>query len=171
MHLIETERLYLREFTVDDAASVFALNSNPLVLQYLHELPCTGTDAALTMLTERIIPQYQQYGYGRWAVIGRKDDAFMGWCGLKYRPERDETDLGYRFLPDCWGKGYAFEAATASLKWGFENHGLTRITARAHIKNLASLRVIEKCGMQYLYDEWVDACPVKTFEKKFTRVY
>ena len=164
--LFSTERLVFREFTIEDAPLILALNSNPAVTKYLHELPTNTIADAAAIIEDRILPQYRLYDYGRWAVIRKEDDAFLGWCGLKYRPERDETDLGYRFMERDWGKGYATEAAKASLEKGFLDFHLSVITARAHIENLASIRVIENCSMIYLRDEIVDNCPVKTYCRK-----
>ena len=111
-----------------------------------------------------ILPQYALYNHGRWAVLVKPDLQFIGWCGLKARPERDEIDLGYRFIKDAWGKGYATEAAFACLKYGFEQLGLKRIVGRAMPQNVASLRVLEKCGMQYIGEDIVDGHPAKTYE-------
>jgi len=162
--IFDSERLVLRQFTIDDAALIHQLNSDPLVLKYVHELPSTP-ERALERLQHSILPHYLQYGYGRWAVALKATNDFIGWCGLKFRPERNETDLGYRFLPSRWGKGYATEAAIACLDYGFGHLQLDRITAAAHIENIASLRILEKCGMRYLRDEEVDHCPVKSFER------
>lgn len=164
--LFSTERLLFREFTLADAPLILSLNSNPAVTRYLHELPTNSIADATRVIKERILPQYHLQGYGRWAVIRKEDNAFIGWCGLKYRQECNETDLGYRFLQQYWGKRYATEAAKACLERGFQEYGLSEITARAHIENLASLKVIEHCGMTYLRDEIVDHCPVKTFFRK-----
>jgi ribosomal-protein-alanine N-acetyltransferase len=161
--IFHSERLLFRQFTIDDAALIHQLNSDPLVLKYVHELPSTP-ERALERLQQSILPHYLQYGYGRWAVALKESNDFIGWCGLKFRPERNETDLGYRFTASSWGKGYATEAAIACLDYGFNHLQLNRITATAHVENIASLRILEKCGMQYLRDEEVDSCPVKSFE-------
>ncbi|MDB5209725.1 MAG: N-acetyltransferase [Sediminibacterium sp.] len=161
--IFETKRLLLREFTTDDAALIYELNSNPEVVKYVHEEPITDVKVALTSIIDRIIPQYINYGYGRWAMHLKGSLEFIGWCGLKYRPERDEVDLGYRFKQPYWGKGYATEAALATLQYGFETLDIPVITAMAHIDNTASLKVIEKCGMQFQGFEEVEGCPVKTY--------
>jgi len=163
--IFNSERLLFRRFSLDDASFIHIMNSDPLVLKYVHELPSTP-ERAIQRLQHSILPHYQEHGYGRWAVILKESNDCIGWCGLKFRPERKETDLGYRFIPAYWGKGYAFEAASACLDYGFNQLQLDRITATAHVENLASLRIIEKCGMQYLRDEIVDHCPVKSFEKR-----
>jgi [ribosomal protein S5]-alanine N-acetyltransferase len=160
--ILQTPRLYLRRFTLADAPLIVQLNSKPEVLQYLHEVPVKDEAHATEILTNIILPQYQN-NLGRWAAHIKGTDEFIGWCGLKYRPEIDETDLGYRFMPQHWGRGYATEAAKYTLEYGFNTLQLKTITGRAHIENTASLKVLEKIGMQYIKDEVVDNCPVKTF--------
>ncbi|MEK7224059.1 MAG: GNAT family N-acetyltransferase, partial [Bacteroidota bacterium] len=102
--------------------------------------------------------------HGRWAVHSKPDKEFIGWCGLKARPARNEIDLGYRFIRAAWGRGYATEAAWACIQYGFEKLHLQRIIGRAMPDNKASLRVLEKCGMTYIGEEVVDGHPAKTYE-------
>lgn len=162
--VIQTDRLILRTFTADDAPLIYELNLDPDVTRYTGD-PVRDIAHGLEVLEKVILPQYALYNHGRWAVHTRSDIAFIGWCGLKTRPERDyEIDLGYRFFKTAWGKGYATEAAFACIKYGFENLGLQRIVGRAMPDNLASIRVLEKCGMQYVADEIVDEHPAKTYE-------
>ena len=115
------------------------------------------------MINEVIIPQYTLYNHGRWAVHLKDGLQFIGWCGLKYVAERNEVDLGYRFMKKFWGKGYATEAASASLKYGFDRLDIKQIIGRALPGNLASIKVLEKCGMQYLGDEYIDGLLHKTY--------
>jgi len=162
MIILETRRLLLRRFTEADAPLVFRLNSDPEVLQYLHEPLLMDEAHAQKIIKEIILPQYR-HQLGRWAVHTKEDGAFIGWCGLKYRPELDEIDLGYRFSKASWGKGYATESSKQVLDFGFRELRIPTITGRAHIENAASLKVLEKIGMQYVKDEVVDDCPVKTY--------
>lgn len=165
MHIIfETPRLYLRRFTLDDASLIYELNSKPEVLQYLHEPFVKDEAHAREVIANITLPQYE-LNLGRWAAFLKDSDTFIGWCGLKYLAERDEIDLGYRFLPVHWSKGYATEAASYTLDHGFNKLQLKSITGMAHIENTASLHVLQKIGMQYVKDEVVDDCPVKTFIK------
>jgi len=161
--ILETDRLRLREFTEEDAALIHQLNSDPDVTQFTCD-PIFDLDQAKKNLQEVIVPHYAKNYYGRWAAHLRSDMEFIGWCGLKYRPERDEVDLGYRFMKKFWGKGYATEAARATLNYGFVCLGLPKIIARALPQNLASIRVLEKCGMKYVRDEFVDGHLHKTYE-------
>ena len=163
MHIIfETPRLYLRRFTLADTPLIYQLNSKPEVLQYLHEPLVRDEVHAGEVLANIILPQYEQH-LGRWATFIKDSDEFIGWCGLKHRPERNEIDLGYRFLPAYWGKGYATEAAKHTIEHGFKNLQLQSISGMAHIENSASLNVLQKIGMRYIKDDMVDDCPVKIF--------
>ena len=169
MHIIlQTPRLTLRRFTEADAALVLALNSDPDVLKYLHERPLTDEADAKNIISKIILPQYAN-NLGRWAIQLNDTNEFIGWCGLKYRPELDEIDLGYRLVKSVWGKGYATEAAKAVIDYGLNKLNLPVITGRAHIENAASLCILEKIGMQYIKDEIADECPVKTYEIQGSR--
>lgn len=161
--IIETERLYLRTFTPDDANLIFSLNRDPEVTQYTLD-PVTSLEQAGQILVNTILPQYALYGHGRWAVHLKSSGTFLGWCGLKTRPEQHEIDLGYRFLKASWGQGFATEAAFASLDHGFRKLGHQRIIGRALPGNQASIRVLEKCGMHYLGEEIVEGLLHRTYE-------
>ena len=161
--VIETERLLLRTFSERDAPLIYELNLDPDVTRYTHD-PVKDLAHAAEILEKTIIPQYALYNHGRWAVHLKPTLDFLGWCGLKYRTELNEIDLGYRFKKEYWGKGFATEAAYASIKYGFEKIGLQRIVGRAEIDNIGSWKVLEKCGMAYVGNEEVDGYPVKTYE-------
>jgi [ribosomal protein S5]-alanine N-acetyltransferase len=160
--VFETSRLLLRQFTSADASLVQQLNSNPNVLKYLDEPPLETVEQALRILNTIILPQYKN-NLGRWAIHVKTTDEFIGWCGLKYRPELDEIDLGYRLMQKHWGNGYAFEVAKHSLDYAFQQLHLKTIVGRAHIENTAPLKILEKLGMQFIREEIIDDCPVKTY--------
>lgn len=161
--IIETDRLLLRNFTINDAPLIYDLNLDPEVIRYTYD-PIKDMEHARQVLEQTILPQYALYNYGRWAVHLKTDLQFIGWCGLKNIPQRDEIDLGYRFKKEFWGKGYATEAAFACIKYGFEKLKLNRIIGRAIPGNIASLKVLEKCGMTFLKEETIDGYPAKTYE-------
>jgi RimJ/RimL family protein N-acetyltransferase len=161
--VIETERLLLRTFTGVDTNLIYELNADPDVTRYTHD-PVKDLAHASEILEKVILPQYVLYNHGRWAVHLKPALEFLGWCGLKYRAELNEIDLGFRFKKEAWGHGYATEAAFASIKYGFGKLGLKQITGRAEIENRASWRVLEKCGMIYTGTRQVDGYPVKTYE-------
>jgi [ribosomal protein S5]-alanine N-acetyltransferase len=163
MHIIlQTPRLTLRRFTQADAPLIQLLNSNPEVLKYLDEPPLETVEQALHILNTIILPQYKN-NLGRWAIHLKTTNEFIGWCGLKYRAELDEIDIGYRLVQQHWGNGYAFEAAKHSVEYAFKHLHLKTIVGRAHIDNLASLKILEELGMQFIKEEIIDDCPVKTY--------
>ncbi|GAB2830422.1 GNAT family N-acetyltransferase [Ferruginibacter profundus] len=160
--VFETPRLILRRFTEADTGLLLQLNSDPEVLKYLHEPLLETEEQALHVLQNIILPQYKN-NLGRWAIHLKTSNEFIGWCGLKYLADTDEIDLGYRLMQEYWGKGYAFEAAKHTMDYGFNQLHLKTIVGRAHIENTASLRILEKVGLQFIKEEVIDDCPVKTF--------
>lgn len=165
MHLIfQTPRLLLRRFTIADAPLILELNSDPEIVKYIHEPTLKTTKQAEEILKDIILPQYQN-NLGRWAIHIRESNEFIGWCGLKYRPELDEIDLGYRLMQKAWGCGYATEAARHTIEYAFDVLNLKLITARAHIENIASIKVLEKIGMEFTGEGVVDDCPLRTYIK------
>jgi [ribosomal protein S5]-alanine N-acetyltransferase len=148
MKILETTRLFLREFTTDDAESFYLLNLDPDVVKYTGDPPFQSVEDAMIFLKN--YDQYKKYKVGRWAVINKADDEFLGWCGLKYTPDLDEYDIGFRFFKNHWNKGYATESAKACIDLGFNKYNLTVIVGRAMKDNIASIRVLEKIGLTYL---------------------
>lgn len=146
MIITKTNRLILRELTPDDAEDFYNLNADPEVMKY------TG-DAAFTSIEESRVflenySDYRKNGYGRWAVLLRENNEFLGWCGLKLN-EENLVDLGYRFFRKHWGKGFATESAKAALEFGFEKLQLDEIIGRSAKANTASIKVLEKLKMQF----------------------
>ncbi len=160
--IITTPRLVLRQFTIADAPLILALNSAPGVLQYIHEPAVKSIEAAEEVLQNIILPQYKN-NLGRWAVHTKFNNGFIGWCGLKWLQQTDEIDLGYRFAPHHWGKGYATEAAQHTLAYGLHQLNLQEIFGKAHIDNIASQNVLKKIGMQYVKEITEDNAQVKVY--------
>lgn len=144
--IIETERLILRELTVSDSEQFFRLNSNPEVLKYTGDSPFLSSSEAEVFLKN--YSDYKTNGFGRWAVMAKESNEFLGWCGLKLN-EENLIDLGFRFFQKEWGKGYATESAIASLEYGFCHLNINEIIGRAAIENRASVRVLEKLKMNF----------------------
>lgn len=148
----ETKRLILRKMEISDAAFFFELNSNPNVTKHTGDAAFNDLKEA-EAITQYVISQYEKYGFGRWLVIEKATRQPIGWCGLKYHEDLKMVDLGYRFLEEKWGKGYATESSIASLYYGFENLNLTKITGRASVDNTASINVFKKLGMSFIKTE------------------
>ena len=146
--VIETERLLLREISLNDAENMFELHSNAEVQKYTGE-PLVHSIEEMQKAIQARVHNYEKYGYGRWATFLKEGMQFVGWAGLAYLPEFDEIDLGYRFLPRYWGMGIATEVSQSILHYGFNELGLERIIAIAMKENKASIRVMEKVGMEF----------------------
>ncbi len=144
--ITETERLILRELGSKDARDFFELNNDPQVLRYTGDEPFNSLSEAEDFLKN--YSHYSEHGFGRWAIIRKEDDEFLGWCGLKFN-EENSVDIGFRIYQKYWGKGYATEAARKSLEIGFSQFGLKEIIGRTAKENVGSVRVLEKIGMKY----------------------
>ena len=144
---MQTLRLDLREFTVDDADELFRLDSDPRVMRYIRDGQ-TSTRAEVDAALKRVTRTYRNwYGLGTWRASRRDDGAFIGWFTLKYVPNTCEVEVGYRLLHKEWGHGYATEGATELVRYGFDDLGLDRIIGLTHPDNRASQRVLMKAGL------------------------
>ena len=151
--IIETARLILREIEWTDEEGMYELDSDPEVHLYLGNKPVTGMQESRNAIAQ-IRRQYDENGTGRWAVIEKHENRFIGWAGLKlYRDEvnghRNFLEVGYRLIKKYWGKGYATEAAQAAVVFGFKGLNAPEIFGMADVNNSASIRVLEKCGMTH----------------------
>lgn len=147
---LETERTYLREFTIDDALDFYNLNLDPEVLKYTGDHAFDTIEDAKSFLSG--YDQYRKYGVGRLAVIDKQTNKFIGWCGLKYCPDRNEYDIGFRFFKEYWNQGFATETAKECIEFGFETIKMKEIVGRAMKENKASVKVLEKIGMKFKGD-------------------
>ena len=150
----ETERLVLREFLPTDAPGIFALDSDPEVHRYLGNRPIQTIEQSQETIAF-IRQQYQENGIGRWAVIDKASTEFIGWAGLKLVREPinhhvDFYDVGYRFIRRYWGRGFATEAAQASVDYGFQVLNLPTLYAMADMRNLVSRTVLAKVGLRHV---------------------
>lgn len=143
--ILKTPRLILREFHLEDAENFYELNRNPNVIKFTGDSSFQSILEAKEFL--RNYDDYKRNGYGRWAVIEKETGKFIGWCGLKF--DGKETDIGFRFFEEHWGKGFATESANACLAFGFTKLKLEEIIGRAMHENLASIKVLEKIGMKF----------------------
>ena len=151
---IETDRLLLRPLELSDAERMFILDSDPVVSQYLGIQPVESEERSREII-EEIIQQYEETGLGRLAVILKEEEKMIGWCGLKWHKEevngvKDFYDLGFRFIPQYWGKGIATEAARGVVEQAFLALPIEKIFAYADTRNKSSIRVLEKLGFQYV---------------------
>ena len=144
-----TPRLILRRFEFADAPFVVALLNQPSFIANVGDRGVRSVDDAHRYLREGPMAMYEQHGFGLWHVMRKSDSAAVGMCGLLRRDNLPEVDIGYAFLPEYWGAGYAFEATEATLRHGAGKFGLERVIAVVSQGNSASIRVLEKLGLRY----------------------
>jgi [ribosomal protein S5]-alanine N-acetyltransferase len=144
--VIETSRLALRRWTYADRDAFRSMVSDPGAMRHLHDgepLTNAQADDALRDTIER----YRE-GFGDWAIVRREDGLILGESGLTRRAELGAVEIGYMLDPPHWGQGYAIEAATAVMRYAFDQLKLERLIALVRPKNERSIRVLEKLGMQ-----------------------
>ncbi len=150
----ETERLILRELVATDAEGLFAVDSDPEVHTYLGNNPVKSIGQIKDVI-QFIRNQYIENGIGRWAIIEKTTNTFIGWAGLKLVKEPTNNhcnyyDLGYRLNKNFWGKGFATEAAKAAVDYGIHQLNLKDIYAIADVNNIASKNVLQKAGLKFI---------------------
>ncbi len=143
---LETRRLKLRLFTHDDLPAMHVLNSDPEIIRYA-DGPVKDIEETRQRLENGPLADYQKYGFGRFAVESRETGKVIGFCGIKYIPELDLPELGYRFMKAYWGKGIGTEAAKVCVDFAREDLNMSKLIALIIPENIGSIRVAEKVGM------------------------
>ncbi|HKD79311.1 MAG TPA: GNAT family N-acetyltransferase [Candidatus Angelobacter sp.] len=144
--ILETARLRLRQFTLDDAEAMEAIQGDPIVMQYYPSvLDRKGVEAWI----ERNIGRYQRDGYGLWAILRKDTGDLIGDCGciVQEVEGKNEIEVGYQVRRDLWCNGYATEAARACMEYAFTRLGAARVISMIRPPNMASRRVAEKNGL------------------------
>jgi RimJ/RimL family protein N-acetyltransferase len=146
--ILETPRLVLREFTHGDDGFVLRLLNEPSWLRFIGDRGVRTLEDARRYLDDGPRKSQARNGFGLWCVVPKGGDAPVGMCGLVRRETLPDVDLGFAFLPGTWGRGYAWESATAVLEHARGVLGLRRVLAITDPENAASIRVLERIGMQ-----------------------
>lgn len=143
--VLETARLILRPWSLDDLDATVAMDSDPAVMRFIH--PVEDPEEHRAWARQRLTAGFGP-GLGFWSVFAKDDPArFLGFMILKRLPGHELVEIGWRLVRDAWGKGFASEAALALRDHGFGSLGLPQIVAVAHPDNLASHRVMAKIGL------------------------
>lgn len=149
MTILETERLNLRHFSVEDAPFILELLNEPSFIQNIADRGVRTLEDARNYLRNGPLASYDRYGFGLFAVVLKTTGVPIGMCGLIKRDNLPDVDIGFAFLPRYWGNGYAYEAAAAVLTYGREVHQLTRIVAIVLPGNTGSINVLQKLGLTF----------------------
>lgn len=143
---IITDRLILNPFAESDAPFLNQLMNSPGYLQYIGDRGVRSDDEAAEYIKNKLMPSYDQYGFGFYIVRLRHMDFPIGLCGIVKRDNLEDIDLGFGFLDEYAGQGYAYEAGTAVMEYAAEYHGLDRLIAVTTEDNNRSRKLLEKLG-------------------------
>lgn len=146
MQEIETARLYLRQFTLDDLDELYRIYSDPEIMKYLRGV---RSREATEIAIHTMLKNWEQNNFGMWALVHKIDRKMIGRCGLAFLDKTPEVELGYVLNKVYWNQGLVTEASFASLNYGFDILHLDRIVAIARPENIGSQRVMQKVGMKY----------------------
>jgi ribosomal-protein-alanine N-acetyltransferase len=146
-HILETDRLTLRRFAIDDAPVALELLNDPAFLRFVGDRGVRTIDAARDYLLQGPIDSYERHGYGLYLVERKDGRTPVGMCGLLKRPFLDDPDIGFALMPRFRSLGYAFEAASAVMTYARESLHLGRIVAVVSPGNERSIRLLGRLGM------------------------
>ncbi len=146
--MLETERLIIRKYTLDDLVELIEMRSDPDVYRYLGGLE-RQNPAEITKRLDFYMDCYAKLGFGMCAMIWKETGENIGGSGIQPLENTGEIEVGYSLKKSFWRMGIGYECASAWLKHGFENAGLERIVAVADKDNIGSWRIMEKCGMTF----------------------
>lgn len=149
MKILETERTILREVVETDAGFVLDLLNQPSFIEYIGDRNVRTVEQARDYIESRFAASYRKFGFGMWAVELKETSQPMGICGFVKRDVLADADIGFAFLPQFEGKGYAFESAGAALLHGRENLKLPRVLAITTLHNASSQKLLEKIGLRF----------------------
>jgi RimJ/RimL family protein N-acetyltransferase len=149
MTVLETERLILRKLTTGDAKFIFELLNDPSFIRNIGDRNIRTLEDASAYIVNGPVKSYEKNGFGLYLVVQKETNVSIGMCGLIRRENLDDVDIGYALLPRYWSKGYAVEAARATMDYAKDVIGLKRLVAIVDPTNEGSIRVLEKLGLHY----------------------
>jgi len=146
---LETQRLFLRRVTLEDADLMLAIWNDAAFLHYVGDRGVRTVEEARSAMTEGALRLYEQFGYGPYCVVRKSDDKRIGICGLFRRENLEDPDIGFALLPSYCGAGLASEAAEAVVAHARDDLGIEILTAIVSPDNAASIALIEKLGLSF----------------------
>lgn len=149
MSVLETERLVLRRATAEDDQFILELLNDPSWLRYIGDRGVRTLDGARDYILKSLVAMYERLGFGLYLVELKGEGLPLGLCGLIKRESLEDVDLGFAFLPEFRGKGYARESALAVMEYARRTFGLGRLAAITSPDNHVSARLLEKLGFHF----------------------
>ena len=149
MFNLTTDRLILRELTIEDAPFILRLLNEPSFIHFIGDKGVHDIEGARQYILNGPVASYRKHGFGLYLVNRKTDGLSLGMCGLLKRDSLSHVDIGFAFLPEFWNKGYAFESASAVMNYGKDVLKLTRIVAITNKDNDSSAKLLEKLGLRF----------------------
>lgn len=147
--ILETQRLRLREFTLDDTKFIIELLNSPGWIEFIGDRNVKTEEQAIQYLQNGPLKSYVQNGYGL-SMVETKDGQPIGMCGILKRETLENPDIGFAFLKQFTGKGYAYEIANATLSYAMSHLKIPKVSAITLPNNVRSSRLLEKIGMKFI---------------------
>lgn len=148
-NILRTERLIIRKLTFDDSLFIVQLLNSPGWLKYIGDRGVKTEEDAKLYLQNGPLLSYEKYGFGLYLVMLLETGDPIGMCGILKRENLEHPDLGFAFLPEFTGKGYAYEAANAVIQFAGQRLEIKTLLAITLPENLNSIKLLEKVGMKY----------------------
>ncbi|WP_299675018.1 GNAT family N-acetyltransferase [uncultured Dokdonia sp.] len=149
-YTFETERLYMRPTSIEDASFVLELLNTPKWLLYIGDRKVRTEEDAINYIKVKMLPQFEAKQFGNYTVIRKEDHHKIGCCGLYDRESLEGIDVGFAFLPSYERKGYGYESTSKLMEYGKEAHGITHVNGITVKENVGSQRLLEKLGLKYI---------------------
>lgn len=149
MKIFETKRLTLREVSADDAEFMLDLLNQPSFIKYIGDRNVRTIDESKEFIETRYRQSYRDNGFGLYAVELKDSGTVIGICGFVRRDTLPEPDIGFAFLPQFCGQGFACESAVGSMKYGEESLGFTKVLAITTPDNESSGKLLRKIGFTF----------------------
>lgn len=150
MKIFETDRLILKPAEVTDANFFLELYNMPSFIKYIGDRKLRTKEDAEKYITNRFLPQFQKLGFGNYVVILKENQAKIGAVGIFEREGLDVVDIGFSFLHNYVGQGYAYESASKLKQAAAEEFGIDKISAITTKDNFSSQKLIERLGLKYI---------------------
>ena len=147
--IVETERLVIREITVEDAGFICELLNTTSFIKYIGDRGVRTIADAARFINDRFRQSYREHGYGLYVVELKSDDIAIGICGFVRRDTLPGPDLGFAFLPEHRRKGFGYESAAAMMKYGREVLGFDKVFAITSLDNEISVKLLAKLGFDF----------------------
>lgn len=163
--ILETERLVLRKFNITDAEFILELLNAPTWIRYIGDRGIRTIADAQTYLVKIPLMSYAVNGFGLYLVELKHNQTPIGMCGLLKREYLKYMDIGYALLPEYEGQGYAYEIASATVNYAFEQYNLTHLSAITSTTNEPSKKLLHKLGFTFEHTVYVDKEDLLVFIK------